>query len=485
MKKINSLIRLSLVAFVLAVFTACSGGSSIDTKNAVSSFLNENNKIVAFGSANLNEILAKANYKSVPKLGAILSGEVEEFNNLIDIDAPVYYALEGPMNSDGVPASTFAFLKVKSEDSLIARLIKMGYDIDEGADIKTGQDDGFAIGIRGGLAIIVAKDGEFNGKKELKKAFSMTEGDASGGKVDEILSANGDIVMGVSIASLYNTSETDLSKLDKDKQKEIEDMVSGSYVQTVFKFENGAATVETKNFFSDALMKRMFLNADGKAPLIAKLGKGNPRFGFSANINMKKMQAFMDEFSPDAADELARSMGGPAQMALMAGGQDGLAGIFNGKFGLVMMDNANGRGINEPDFSLFVGLAPRGVDLGKMAKDFLSYGESIVTLDQTGLSMFTNPDYSPPGKLKLPAGCENFGKNGFNAFINFDGLDFDELDLEGEENVLRIVKYITVEYNNDGGKVYIKAKDGKENLLEQAVKQIVSELADEISGISI
>ena len=109
--------------------------------------------------------------------------------------------------------------------------------------------------------------------------------------------------MGVNVASLYNTSDTDLSKLDKKKQKEIEDMVADSYVQTIFKFEDGAATIETKNFFSDALMKRMFLNADGKAPLLAKLGKGDPRFGLSVNIDMKKMQAFMDEFSPDAADE--------------------------------------------------------------------------------------------------------------------------------------------------------------------------------------
>ena len=58
----------------------------------------------------------------------------------------------------------------------------------------------------------------------------------------------------------------------------------------------------------------------------------------------------------------------------MAGGSDGLAGIFNGKFGFLMMDDADGRGIKEPDFSMFVGLAPRGVDLGKMAKEFLSYG---------------------------------------------------------------------------------------------------------------
>ncbi len=486
MIKIKSLIHLSFVAVLFSVLMACSTSeSSIDTKTAVSSFLSKNDNIVAFGSADLDEILTKADYKSIPKLGMILSGEVESFKNLIDLDAPVYYAMEGPMNKEGVPEVTYGFLKVKSQDSLVERLVKMGYDIDETAELKVGQDEGFAVGIKNGLAIVAFKDGDFEAKEMLEKAFAMTEGDASGGKIDEILGAEGDIVMGVNVASLYNTSNTDLGKLDKDKIKEIEAMVAGSYVQTVFKFEDGAGIIETKNFFSDELSKRMFMNSDGKAPLMAKLGKGNPRFGVSVNIDMKKMQAFLDEFSPDAADQLARSMGGPAQMALMAGGSDGLAGIFNGKFGMVMMDDENGRGIKEPDFSMFIGLAPRGVDLGKMAQDFLSYGDSDVQLDQSGLSVFSNPSYAPPGKMNLPKGCENFGKNGINVFMNFDGLDFDDLDLEDEANVIRIIKYITVEYNNDGGRIYIKAKDGKENLLEQAMKEIVNELADEIGGISV
>ena len=78
--------------------------------------------------------------------------------------------------------SVYAFLTVKSADSLVARLIKMGYDIDETAEIKSGQDEGFAIGIKDGLAIIIAKDEDFDGKKALDKAFSMTVGDVSGWK---------------------------------------------------------------------------------------------------------------------------------------------------------------------------------------------------------------------------------------------------------------------------------------------------------------
>ena len=486
MKKINLLLKFSLIAVLVSVFAACSGSNvdEIEPQNAISSFMGANDKIVAFGSANLNEILTKADYKSVPKLGLILSGEIDEFENMIDLNSPIFYAVEGPMDRDGVPAATYGFLKVKSADSLVAKLIQMGYDIDEEAEIRTGHDEGFAIGIRGSLAIIVAKEGEFDGKKMLEKAFELTEGEAAGGKIDEILASKADIVMGVNVESLYGTSETDLSKLSEEKQKEIKDMVANSFVQTTFKFEDGAAIIETKNLFSEKLMSQMFMKTDDNALLIAKLGKGNPRFGFTMNIDVKKLQIFMKEFSPEAEDELARSLGGPFQLALIAAGNDGFSALIDGKFGVVMLGDENGS-ISEPNFNLFLGLAKKGYDLGKQAEEFLSYGESVVKLEKNGLSMYTNASYAPPGKLNLPKGCENFGKGGFSAFLNLDGLDFDELDLEGEENVIRVVKYVTVEYNNDGGRIYIKARDGKENVLEQAVKEIVGELADEISGISI
>lgn len=484
MKTINLLFKLSSLAFVILFFVACSGSGtgSGDPKTAISSFIRENTAVVAFGSADINEILNKADYQQIPKLGMILSSEMSAFKNMIDMSSPVYYAIEGPMDREGVPTATYAFLKVNNADSLVTKLIKMGYDVDEKADIKIGQDDGFAIGVRGGMAIVIAKKDDFDAKDLLEKAFKMSEGDPSGGKVDEILASEGDIVMGLSIAGLYGTSNTELSKLSDDKQKELDEMVIGSYVQTSFKFEDGAAVIETKNFFSDKLKEKMFMNSDDKAMILAKLGKGEPRMGVSVNIDIKKMQKFMDDFSPEATDKLAASMGGPMQFALMAGGKDKFAGLLSGKFGFLMFGDG---GFVEPSFNAYVGLKPNGVSLGKMAQEFLESGDAITKLDDKGFTMYSNPEFAPPGKLKLPAGCENFGKSGFSAFLNLDGLDFDDMGLEREENFVRIIKYITVDYNNDGGRIYIKARDGKENILEQAVKEIMSQLTNEIGGMAI
>lgn len=484
MKHILWSLKVAVFSGAALLFTACSGDvMSIDSRTAVSAFVGENQDIIAFGSADLEEILSKANYTSVPKLGIILGGEMKQYREIIDMDVPVYYAVQGPVSGEGVPAATFAFLKVKDEEKFVSTLMQRGFDIDEDAEIKTGQDEGFAIGVRGMLAIVVAKEGDFDGKKLLEEAFKKTEGDPADGKVDEILDAKGDVVLGIRLSSLYNTSNTDLSKLSKDKQKELEEMVNESFVQTVVRFEDGAAVIESKNFFSPKLKERMFLKEDSQAQIVGKLGSGTPRMGFSMNVDMKKMQSFLDEFSPDAANELARSIGGPGQMALMAGGKDGLAGLLDGRLGLVLYTNG---GDDEPAINFFVGLTKNGVGLANMAQGFMSgLGDSRFDITENSAAMYSNPQFAGPGRLNLPQGCENFGKSGFSAFISFEGVNFDEMDLDAGGNALRAIRYVTMDYNNDGGRIYIKAKEGKENVLEQMVNEVVSAMTDEISNLAI
>jgi hypothetical protein len=87
--------------------------------------------------------------------------------------------------------------------------------------------------------------------------------------------------------------------------------------------------------------------------------------------------------------------------------------------------------------------------------------------------------------LKLPKGCEGFGKDGLTAFLSFQDIDIEEFGLEGEMKVVEIVDYATLSYGNEGGRIYIKAKKGKENILKQAMDVVLSELTENISNISI
>ena len=487
MKKTTLLFNISAIAILSVLFTACSGSSSEngDNQAALSAFLSNNENVVAFGSTHIKDVLDKSDYKSIPNFGEIIEGEITSWNSLLDIEAPVYYALEGPLDREGAPEAVYAFVKVRNADSLKVKLTKDGYDFEEKDGISILQDEDLAAGFKGQLAILLVQGGDVDRSKLITEAFDRAGGDASGGKVDEILGSEGDIVFGMNIENLYATSDTDLADLSEDKQEELKEMVAGSFVQTSFKFEEGAAIIETKNLFSEALMDRMFIKENGNE-VIAKLGHGKARFGLAVNVDFKKMQSFADEFSPNAMNELTRSMGAAVQMAMMTAGPDGLSGLFTGEMGMVMFGDPDMYGATTPDVNFFLGLTSNGSALGKMAKEFLMYTMEEVDVTNNGLSGSTNVEFMSRGDIQAPSGNGlAFGESGISGFITFDGLDMDEFDLSGEENLLRVVEYVTFSYGNEGGQIYIKAKKGQENVLKQIMTVLIEELASELTGFSM
>jgi len=484
MKNTNSIFKISSAAILFVFLTACGSSNSGTAKDAISAFLGQNENIIAFGNADLKNVLNKADYKNIPKLGKLLGGEFATLEKVIDFNFPVYYAVEGPLDLNGNPSATYAFITLKDNEKFISELTTRGFDVDKTGELSYSEDGDFAIGIKNNIAIVVVQNKEFDLEKLMLATFEKAESSLSGGKTDEILSQTGDLVLGMNVASLYSTSNSDLAKLSGDKQKNLKELVKDSYIQTIVKFENGAAIIETKNYFSDALMSKMFFNADGKAPIIKKLGKGNARVGFSTNIDMKKLQSLIDEYSPETIDNLASTMGGPAQFVFATAGSD-LSKLFSGKIGAVMVGDLGENGSMIPAFNVFLGLSTQGRELGEMGAEMIP-NVAVSKVDADGLVIYSNSlNASDNGGIKIPAGCENFGKAGINAFVTLDGVNFDDFDLEGEANVIRVIKYITFEYNNEGGRIYIKAKEGKENILKQAMKVMVKELESEINNIAI
>jgi len=484
MKNSKSLLKIASATLLTLIFTACGSSNSGTAKDAISAFIGENENIIAFGSTDLKGVLTKSDYKNVPKLGKLLSTEFTTLEKVIDFGFPVYYAVEGPIDNNGNPAATYAFITLKDNEKFLAELTTRGFDVNKKGDLSYSEDGDFAIGIKNNLAIVVVQNKNFDAEKLMVATFKKAESDLSGGKTDEILAQKGDLVLGMNVASLYNTSNTDLENLSKEKQKSLKELVKDSYIQTVVKFEDGAAIIETKNYFSDLLKSKMFFNSDSKAPVLSKLGKGPARLGFATNIDMKKLQAFIDEYSPEAVSDLMGLMGRDAQMALMMTGTD-LSRIITGEMGVVMIGDLGDNGSMIPSFNVFLGLASNGRSLGEMVAEFIP-NVDVAKVDNDGLKVYSsNANTSENGGLKLPAGCEDFGKAGINAFLNLDGVNFDDFDLEGEANVIRVVKYITFEYSNDGGRIYIKAKEGKENILKQAMKVMVKELESEINDMAI
>ncbi len=482
MKKIFAL---SVLVIVLA---ACGGNKDNRPMNEyLSAFLKDNKTVVAFGAIDVQTILKKSDYSTIPKFGLLVKKEIEGLEGSINVNAPIYFALEGPFAEDGTPETTYAFMEVKSADSLEANLVKRGFDIEKDGDEFYHASGDVAFGFRNNLLILITKKGEFDGKKLAAEAFDKVGGDVSGGKVDQILSAKGDFILGANIENLYGTSNTDLKDLSDEKQEALKKLVADCYVQSTLKLESGQAVLETKNLFSAEMSKRMFFNSDSNAGVVSFLGTGNPRIGFATNLDVKKMQAFLDEFSPNTMNKLAETIGGPAQLALMAGGEEALAGLFNGKIGVVMVGEPISGGSMTPDLNFYVGVHKNGKSLAENFKGFLDAGMAKVVLDDNGLAAYTNAKYVPVAgqKLNIPAGCEGFGKKGLTAFVNFDGLDMKQFSFEGEQKLIYLIKYATYEMDNSGSKLILKAKENDSNVMKQVVDVLVKELADKIKAMNI
>ena len=479
--------KLSAITFfvvTIGLLVGCSTSSTDrELKEYMSSYLNENQDVVVFGNAQLKTILDKADYKSFDKISDVIQGQLTELEGALDIATPVYYTVNGPFDKAGSPKSVTMLIKVIDQSKLEKKLTKMGYDINDGDGFKYTEDGDMMLGFRGNVAIVLVQGGKHESKVELANHFKKIDNDPSKGQVNDILSAKGDILMGMSLANIYNSSP-EKEKLTKEEQKKLAALVDDSYAQTTFRFEDGAAIIESKNKFNGALNKKMFLRSESNSTLLKELGNGKARAGFAMNIDLTKMESLATEFSPEMIDQV----GGPQlAMVKMFSGAKSLNDLLTGKAAFIMYGEPDEYGSLQPQFSAFVGLKPKGEQLGSMAGSFLGEMADFKS-DKNGMS-FSTVQNSTASKLVLPKGAENFGKAGISFFIDLEGLNPEDIadmaDTQEIEAILKVSKFISFEYGNEGGQLKIIAKEGKENILKQMMEVYVDKIMDQVGKISI
>lgn len=477
MKKIFSF-SFAVVAFSLFL-TACGGGKSRSLIESVSSFLNGNETIVGFGSARVGGILSKTGYEEEAKIKALFNEPLGQLKNSVNLDQPVYFALEGPFVNEN-PAAAYLFLEVKNADSLKANLTKNGFEVKEGKGFHYLQDGDFNLAFDDRLVFVVIKNGVEDPKTELARVIDRTKGDVSTGHIADILTKKDDIVYGASLANLYGTSNTDLEDLSEDKQKELRAMLQNSYIESGLKFENGAIVLETKNHFSDALKNKLFLSADSGAKILNNLGKGKPFMGASLNIDTKRLQEFLSEYAPNAMKDLSEDIGGEFEIAMVLANYD-ISKLIDGRLGMLAYGDLSQAfdGVT-PDFNFFIGLAGHGKTFGSSIKDQMSENLEVVNLTDSGIYGYSSSDYVG-NDVAIPEAGKNFGKNTFNYFIDLSEVDLTEFNLDGGAEFVELIKYITLDYGIDGGKMTIQARDGKENALKQVFRKALNIFEDEIA----
>lgn len=482
--------NITIALFALLFLTACSGSDEKrDMNEHLSAYINGNEEVVAFGKANLNTILEKADYTSIGMLNAIVGSQIDKFETFIDVKGSIYYAAHGPLKKDGSPEKVVLFVRVKNHDELKKYLqSEMSYDLNEAKGFTYASSGDMVLGFKQHLAIIIVENNRMNEVELLTDAFKRAEGKVSNGTVDELLKSNsGDIQMGVSLANLYGTASGDLKRAPKSKQEEWRKLLKNAFVRSTIKFENGQAVLEVKNFFGKELQSKLFLEGNSSAPILKELGSGTPRMGFAVNMDVKKMEALVNELSPNGVNNAL----GPQYLIMkLATGAKDMNEIWDGKMGMVMFGEPDASGAFTPEINAYIGIRDKGrsaiAKLSEMGVNTTQIGNfPPFVVGDKGISVMSKPG-GLNKSLKLPKGAENFGKSGINFFLNLEGLNPDDVaemfNMDELKIVLKVAKFISFEYDNNGGKLIITAKKGKENILRQALNEAVNELSGKMGN---
>lgn len=485
--RIKQIIALAFIA--IFIFSCSSDIKDRTSKELLLAYLKDNKDVFVFGRVDVKAILEKTDYRNIPKVNVLLIEEMKQYESALALDQGVHFAIEGSIDQANSEAIGLGFVKVKNADSLANKIGSLGLMMSDVKGMKFVQNNDVSIGIKDEMAIFYTKSGKYNGKAALEKAFKKCGEDLASGKAEEILNQPGDILAAINYENIINSGEKMMANLSKAKVKEIKALMADSYYYGTISFEKGQAVLEAKSMLSAEMMNRMMMKDDPSASILQKLGKGKARFGFAMNMDVVKYDNFINDFYPEAMNQLSQ-MNFQLQMTLATLGDKPFSALLNGKLGAVLVGDAISDGSFVPEVNFHLGLGNKGKVLSEMlgaftmgqkpdADGFVSMNGMAIKVNEqeiTGHSEKT-ANYD---KLVIPAFAENFGKKGVTGFIDLDGLDLKSLDLDEGAKFIYAIKNIYFEGGNEGFKMVIKGKKDQDNILKQMVDVYVDDIKQKI-----
>ena len=476
----KQLLKITSIFFFILTLSSCGGNDNRGLAESASAFINGNDKVIVFGSIDPISIFEKAEYKKIPMVGALIEGQMKRVSSGLNLDAGFYYAMEGPF-TDGNPATLYMFAEVKNLDSLKAVLTVDGYDFDEKDGIEYFRDGEATVGIKNKVAIMFVKAGEYDELAMAKKAFEMASGDVMEGSGAKLLAQRADISINSHMYNQFLTANNQTVHLPKDKKEQLADMMRGSFAQANIHFEKGQLRVAFDNQFSANLTKRMMMKEDPSGSIRKKIGVGEPKIALATNLDMVKIQAWVDDYAPNGLDFLTQNKGPMQMIVLLAGGKIG--NLIDGEMGAAMFSDPSN--VKDPEFALYSGFGPKGKDLAQLAKSYPTNGNMVMDVTTNGVNIYSNALFKPStsGKLIVPTGAETFGKKAITGFANVEKMDLSEFELEGAEKLIDLVKYVNLSMDAKGGELIIKTKNPNQNVLKQCVDKMLKEFEGQIGQL--
>lgn len=471
----------SILAFIL-ILSSCGGGKNRNLEDSASAFINGNDKVIVFGSIDLLGIFNKAEYKDIPMVGDLIKGQIKRVQSGLNLDAGFYYAMEGPFEG-GNPGTTYLFAEVKNLDSLKAVLTQDGYDFENEDGLDYFRDGDATVGIKNNIAIMFVKNGDYDEVTIANKAFDLAGGDLMEGSGAKLLAQKGDISINSHMYNQFVTANKRTMNLPKDKMDQLSDMMKESFAQANIHFEDGQLRIAFDNEFSANLSKRMMFKNDASGVLRKRVGGADPKMAFATNLDMTKLEAWLEDFAPGYLEQLAEK-NAPLQMAMtLSSGKIGNIITGSAAFGLFEEPKRNQKIEN---FNFYLGLGPNGEPLANMAQNMGGIPNFNMIIEENDLYGASGVNRAMKSSaLNVPKGCESFGKTAISGFVNVEKMDLAIMDLKGAEKLLELVKYMNLTFDKDGGEILIRAKKGNQNILKQCVDKMLKEFESEMGNLAM
>ncbi len=215
---------------------------------------------MAFGRINVKSILEKSDYEKNDLINSFLSAEINSLKKEINLNAPVYFAVEA--EKEGKGARSFFFLNMLDKDAL-----KEDMEGGKGFSIKTvdgidySYDGDVVIGMRGDMVLIAVEPGVADPAKLIKEAFKFTEGKIADKKMISRIDAPGDIMVNINFEGLADAP----AMRGQYSKEDLKDATA----QIRVNFEKGRMVIAGSTSFPEKMRNKMNVSKADK-PLIAK-----------------------------------------------------------------------------------------------------------------------------------------------------------------------------------------------------------------------
>jgi hypothetical protein len=476
---------------VIFLLSACT--SKEITQNsaaaAFNSFMADNKEIVFYGGIGLEDLVNKTGVFDISGVGESIGEQFNQIKASLALNERVYFALGGPLDRDGMPKSIYFFMRVLDKEKVNTLLSENGYFFEEENGIMVAEDITSAIGFNDNLIIAVSGEYDEDVKSLLMNAFQETSTNRVNERIAENLERKGDLLLVTHLENLYSTSNTDLNRLPQEKQQELQDMVKGNHVATSLLFDKGRMILESFTGFRDNMEKFAIFDESGDVDVTSKLGPGLGYAGMSLNLDMEKIDVLIQEYNADLLLEMYKEMG-PSGALIKNISDNKLASIMSGAFGVALLSKPGSMEFaKDPKMHVFAGMGKSSEMITSLFADLLAAGDvekmgegvyrmdgAIAKIKQNEMVMWSGMDADNSDlnfqKLDVPSNIPNFGKKPFSMYIDLSQMNVDNLGLDQVASELStMIDYMTIEADNDGGKLVLQLKNKEDNFLNAFVKK--------------